>query len=73
MTQTDEVLEYLKAHPIGGISQREAADLFGCYRLSARIAELREAGYRIDTDYETGKNRFGDKVTYGRYRLRTDK
>ena len=70
MSQEKMILEYLKTHRNTGISQAEAINLFGCYRLSARIANLRAAGWQIDMDREPTVNRFGDKARYGRYRLR---
>ena len=67
MSQERMILEYLQAHRNTGISQAEAINLFGCYRLSARIANLRAAGYIIDMKMVDDVNRFGDKVKYGRY------
>lgn len=46
MTQNQRVLEYLRRN--GRISQRDAVQ-FGCYRLSARIHNLRRMGYHIVT------------------------
>lgn len=46
MTQNQRVLEYLRKN--GRISQRDAVQ-FGCYRLSARIHNLRRMGYHIIT------------------------
>lgn len=44
-SQNDKILAYLK----GGatISQDKAIELFRCYRLSARIKDLRNKGYNI--------------------------
>ena len=68
MSQEKDILKYLKSHK-RGITQRDAIELFGCYRLSARIADLRDAGWNIVTDREEGRNRYGDRIFYGRYRL----
>lgn len=68
MTQNEGILNYLKTH-IDGITPQDALDHFGCMRLSARIADLREMGHLISTENETRKNRFGKKVTYARYKL----
>jgi hypothetical protein len=35
------------------ITQLDALNMFGCFRLSARIANLREEGYDIVTDMVT--------------------
>lgn len=37
----------------GSITAMEALEAFGCYRLGARIFELRKAGWDIATTYET--------------------
>lgn len=42
----------------GSISQRDAV-AFGCYRLSARIHDLREAGHKIKADTKYFKNEYG--------------
>jgi len=67
MTQTERILTYLQEHKT--ISQREAIDLFGCYRLGARIFEIRELGFSIKKEMEKGVNRFGEPVYYARYCL----
>lgn len=66
--QTDRILEYMRE--FGSISQREAVNDLGCYRLSARIADLKEEGYEIGSDWETSKNRFGEAVSFKKYRLK---
>lgn len=47
-TQCQMILRYMQAN--GGITQAEAIDKFRCYRLAARIADLRRAGHDIITD-----------------------
>ena len=44
MTQNEQILEHLKRSPITPI---EALKLFGCFRLSARILDLKLSGYDI--------------------------
>lgn len=68
MSQNDLILRHLKTHR-RGITQADAVERFGCYRLSARISELREMGYDITTEFETKKNRYGVPATYARYKL----
>lgn len=68
MTQTTAILEHLKKH--GSITPYEALQEFGCLRLGARIWDLRDMGYEIDTVMETRKNSNGKAVTYARYRLK---
>ena len=66
-SQNKMILEYLQDHK--SISQYEAADIFGCWRLSARISDLRDLGYSIKTEMIKTKNRYGHTVMYGRYSL----
>lgn len=68
ITQCDRILDHLKTHK-DGITPQDAIELFGCYRLSGRIHDLREMGYKIDTISETKKNRYGQSCTYARYIL----
>ena len=51
----------------GHISGLEALSLYGVYRLSAVIFELRKKGDKIYTTFEKQKNKFGDDVEYGVY------
>ena len=62
MTQNKEIIRYLtKGNKITPI---EALNRFGCFRLSARILDLRKLGFDIKTEYVT-KN----KKTYAEYSL----
>lgn len=63
--QADMILRYLEEY--GSITQAEAVREFGCYRLSARIFDLREQGHDIRKTICTEKNRFGAPVTFARY------
>ena len=65
LSQQAQILEYLKTHR--GISQAEAIDSFGCYRLGARIYDLKDRGYKVDVIMEDGVNRFGRPTRYARY------
>lgn len=55
-TQTAMTLEYLQR--FGEITPLEALSAFGCFRLSARISELRDAGYNISREISKGKKNF---------------
>lgn len=46
-TQTENILNYLKEG--NSITPIEALNLFGCFRLSARIFDIREMGVEIET------------------------
>ena len=65
------IIEYMKKHK--GITSRDAFTHLGITRLSARIKELREAGYNISTIMVYGRNRYGEPVRYGLYKLVGDK
>lgn len=67
MTQNERVLAYIQ--DFGSISPLEAVADIGCYRLSARIKDLRDMGYNIFSKYETGKNRYGTTTRFCRYFL----
>ena len=66
-TQLKQVLAHLKQGKT--ISQAEAIDLFNCYRLSAIIQRLRNAGYDIVTHYEKNSQTTG---RHARYELITE-
>jgi len=46
-TQCKRILEHLRM--CSGITPLEALELYGCFRLGARIHELRKEGHVIDT------------------------
>lgn len=71
MTQYNRVLEHLRTK--GKLTQKQAINLYGAYRLSAIIYDLRKQGYKIETDFKTSKNRFGDICTYAVYALEKEK
>ena len=55
-TQNEMVLEYLEK--FGEITPLEALSAIGCFRLSARIADLRAEGYDIATELSKGKKNY---------------
>ena len=66
---TDQTQRVLKRLQQGTLTQSEAFRELGVGRLSARILELRKAGYNIKTDMVTFKNRYGDRSTVAVYQL----
>jgi hypothetical protein len=46
-TQTQNIIEHLKQG--NSITPIEALNQFGCFRLGARIFEIKQLGYDIDT------------------------
>lgn len=66
-SQNREILEFMQTGK--SITQFEAARLFGCYRLSARIHDLKEAGHDIKTTMKVGKKPNGNVCNYAEYTL----
>ena len=68
MTQCEKILKFMETHK-RGITPLQAMDHFGCMRLSGRIHDLREMGYKISSDLVEVKNRDGEKCRVSQYRL----
>ena len=67
-TQMTRVLQYMREN--GSITRLEAMNYLGVANLTAVIAVLRnDMGYNIITYNIHGENRYGEKITYARYRL----
>ena len=66
-TQNADVLEYMIRND--GITSREAYKNLGVTRLSARIADLKKAGFEIDVTRISTLNRRKKKVFCNVYRL----
>jgi len=49
-SQSDQILSYMKKNRKKGITPIEALSKFGCFRLAARIHELREDGHAIKSE-----------------------
>ena len=62
--QCRDILALLERGPI---TQQDAIRDAACYRLAARIADLRAAGYTIDSELVTERG-----VRFSRYRLRVE-
>lgn len=45
--QNDRLLEYMRKRHGMGVTQQEAIEDLGIYRLAARVSDLRHAGYTI--------------------------
>ena len=67
MTQNERIVDYLKKH--GSITQAEAMNRLGVFRLAARVADIRRSGVNVIRETEESRNRYGEKVRYARYRL----
>lgn len=67
MTQCERILRHLQDY--GSITQAEAVTEYGCYRLGARIFDLKAQGVPIKSETVTGKNRYGERTCFARYSL----
>lgn len=67
MTQNDRIMNHLQEH--GTITQLEAMQEYGIYRLASRISDLRKEGIKIDRTMVKGKNRYGESTCFAEYRL----
>lgn len=68
MTQNERILDYISL--FGSISTMEAFLDLGITSLPKRISEMSQQGLEFNKEWEQGKNRFGEKVTYKRYSLK---
>lgn len=64
-TQCDRILRHLKDY--GSLTSLEAITEYGIMRLASRVSELRKKGYNIQVKYESGRNRYGEPVSWARY------
>ena len=67
MTQCERILRHLQDY--GSITQAEAVTEYGCYRLGARIWDLKAQGIPIRSERVTGKNRYNEPVSFSRYSI----
>ena len=67
MKQQERIIQYLREH--GEITSRDAMYELGIVSLQTNLAKLRKKGYVFDKSFETGRNRYGDNVSYCVYRL----
>mgnify|MGYP001106129508 CR=1 FL=1 len=70
ITQRDRILQYIRQ--FGSISSWEAYSDLGITQLGARIDQLKKEGYGFRTEWESSKNRYGEKVDFKRYYLVDD-
>lgn len=67
MNQHERIIDYLKRN--GTITQNDATADLGITKLATRISEMRRDGMVIYSDWERGKNRFGETTDYKFYSL----
>ena len=67
-SQNQQILKYLKKNR-KGITPMDALKLCGCFRLSARIHDLKEDGHNIYKTMEYVETEEGTRKGYARYFL----
>lgn len=67
-SQRNQILNYLESGQ--SLTSREAQDLFGCDRLSARVHELIGLGYKVESRRKQVPTRHG-KTHIAEYSLRS--
>ena len=67
MTQNERLLRHLTDY--GSITPVEALSDYGIMRLGARIYDLKREGYVITSELVEGRNRYGERTRYARYRM----
>ena len=68
-SQCSRLLKYLKNHK-RGITTYEAFSVLGIHRISARIADLKARGHKIDTIMHRETDENGMPKIWGQYVLR---
>lgn len=68
-TQISELIIMLKQ---GWVSPAAAMTEIGCYRLSARIWDIKRMGYTIESRIVKQKNRFGHYIAFKEYRIKEE-
>lgn len=68
-SQNAELIDMMKH---GWVSPAAAITEIGCYRLSARIWEIKRMGYIIESRIVKQKNRYGRYVAFKEYRIKEE-
>lgn len=69
LSQREDIIRHLMTE--GSITAWEAIKEYGCTCLSQRIYDLRKAGWNIESEMVTTKNRYGNTVQFARYHFKT--
>lgn len=67
MSQKESIEKYLRVHHT--ITSMQAFEHLGCTKLATRIGEMIREGKHISKETVNGKNRYGKKTHYTKYRL----
>ena len=67
MTQNERILDYIQKN--GSITPMEAWTHLGITKLATRVSEMTKMGISFNKQMVSGKNRYGQPVSYMRYSL----
>ncbi len=67
LTQKDRILRHLNDK--GSITALEAMKEYGIMRLTSRVCELKDQGYKIRSEFISSKNRYNEPVSFSKYTL----
>ena len=65
-SQNDRILKHLKRY---SLTRKQAMDQLGVANFTARISELRQAGFNVVDTWATERNRYGELVKFKVYSL----
>ncbi len=68
--QQERLLNYLST--VGSITSFKGLEILGIFRTSNRISELKQKGYRINTQMVSVTNRWGERTKVANYTLLED-
>jgi hypothetical protein len=67
LTQKDRIIRHLKEKE--SITSLEAMQEYGIMRLTSRVCELKDQGYKIRSEFISSKNRYNEPVSFSKYTL----
>lgn len=67
MSQATDIILYVRDN--GSITTKQAMEDLGCFRLSARVYEIKAVGITVNKEMVTVKNRNGEDCRVARYTI----
>ena len=67
LTQKERIIRHLKDKE--SITSLEAMQEYGIMRLTSRVCELKDEGYKIRSEFVSSKNRYNEPVSFSKYTL----
>ena len=67
LTQKERIIRHLKDKE--SITSLEAMQEYGIMRLTSRVCELKNEGYKIRSEFVSSKNRYNEPVSFSKYTL----